>query len=224
MSAEDKGKQASGDSSAILLSRWFKELSRFRFYLYTAVVAVLISYVTIINFSLIPTDTEIPACKNIEGGKSKGIIFTHPEKAKAKPGLFCSCLSEAARRTSSNWLIVAVIVGLLGASFVLLGGALGPPEGAKPGTLPGERGIILAGLGALLISLSVYANSRATAASETSAKAHTALALDQNNMYNVCIDAKSEWISSRVESAASLLNRVSGEKPPGEGEDSNNDK
>src|SRR6266404_6246534 len=75
-----------------------------------------------------------PECAQIDPERSQGVIFTNPAVAMKAPALYCACLSEAARRTSSSWLFVAIPLSLVGAFLTLLGGALGPEEGAKPGT------------------------------------------------------------------------------------------
>lgn len=143
-----------------------------------AVVLVAVAVVLVREarwaFSLEPPPT---SCAKMNGRKSQGVIFTDPTAAKADPALFCSCLSDAARRTSSSWLNVTVIVGLFGMFLTLLGGALGPPPGAAPGTLVAERGILCAGVGALMLVFAAYANSRASSASNVAADAHSAIAL-----------------------------------------------
>ena len=149
-----------------------------------------------------------PECAQIDPERSQGVIFTNPPVAREHPDMYCACLSEAARRTSSNWSAVAILSGLVGAFLTLLGGALGRPEKAPAGTLSGERGILLAGLGALLISAAVYANSRASAASTAAADTHTALTLPEKDMFVACVRAKSIWMSSRVDSSTLLIQRV----------------
>lgn len=152
-------------------------------------------------------------CVEMNNLKAQGVTFTDPSKAKEKAALFCTCLSDAARRTSSTWSIAAILVGLIGAFLTLLGGALGPMPNSVPGTLRSQRGILLAGTGALMIAFAVYANSRATAASNVAADAQSALALPDDQMFVACIRAKSFWIASRVDSAGLLLDRI-GSKPP----------
>ena len=153
-------------------------------------------------FQVEPAPTQ---CAEIGNQKPQGVTFTDPEKAKDHPRLFCSCLSDAARRTSSSWSSAAIMLGLCGGFLTLLGGALGPLPNSVPGTWRSQRGILLAGTGALLIAFAVYANSRATAASSVAAEAHSALALPDDKVFEACIRAKSVWMSSRIESAGLFL-------------------
>ncbi len=144
-------------------------------------------------------------CESVDAERTGGIIFTNPEVVDLDPALFCTCLSEAARRTSSNWLLFAIPLALVGGVMALLGATLGPKANADRGTFQGERGVLLAGGGALVIAFAVYMNSRATAASTVAATAHSALALSKPEMRIACIQAKSSWISSRADSTSLLL-------------------
>jgi hypothetical protein len=142
-------------------------------------------------------------CKAIYSQTAYGGTFTDPYLVRKAPALFCACLSDAARRTSTSWSMAAILAGLTGAFLTLLGGALGPVPGSAPGTLSSQRGILFAGIGALLMAYAVFANSRETAASTTAATAHSALTLPNHTaMFTACIQAKSIWMSSRVESGA----------------------
>ncbi len=165
---------------------------------------------TLLTLTLLPLRLPPPEpCKAIYSQTAYGGTFTDPDLTKANPPLFCACLSDAARRTSTSWSIVAIVAGLVGAFLTLLGGALGPLPGSTPGTLRSQRGILLAGIGALLMAYAVFANSRETAASTTAATAHSALTLDdRDKMFADCIQAKSLWMASRVESGALIMGTV----------------
>lgn len=165
----------------------------------------------VVAFAVIERFGEAPRaeCREIDELRPRGVIFTKPDVARQKPMLYCSCLSDAARRTSSTWLEVALAVAAIGALCALFGGALGPAPDAQPGTLRAQRGILLTGIGALLIAFATYCNARSTVASTVAAEAHAALTLaDETEMFTVCIRAKSFWISSRVESASQLFDQL----------------
>lgn len=178
------------------------------------VVAILFVVIGVLGVQLRSDHSAYPPqCEEI-ANKQRGIIFTDYKKAKANPPLFCSCLSEAARSTSSRWLAAVVPCALIGAFLTILGGALGPVEGVKAGTLPGQRGVLLAGIGALMLAFAVYGNSRATAASNVAAEAHSALALNDNRqMFAACVATKSSWMSSRVDSAGKFISSMDSRQP-----------
>lgn len=165
--------------------------------------------VTLVAFGLVKWFGEKPRseCSEIDNSRWQGVIFTKPA-VRNKPMLFCTCLSDAARRTSATWLEVALFVAAIGALCALFGGALGPAPDAQPGTLRAQRGILLTGVGALLVTFATYCNARSTVASTAAADAHLALTLtNEKEMFDVCIRAKSFWISSRSESAAGLFSQ-----------------
>lgn len=172
--------------------------------------------VTLLAVTLYPLILRPPEpCKEMYSQTAYGGTFTDPKLTKDQPKLFCACLSDAARRTSTSWSVAAIWVALGGAFLTLLGGALGPVPGSTPGTLRSQRGIVLAGIGALLLAFAAFANSRETAASTAAATAHSALTLDEaTDTFKACIQAKSFWMSSRVESGELIIERFVGKQRP----------
>jgi hypothetical protein len=143
------------------------------------------------------------------GNTPKALVQLDPANARH----MCSQIAEELQRSSSNWAIVGWQLALVSALLGAIGGLVGRGSPTETRWYRIGAGALLATLGTSLSATAAVSIARSNAASSAAAAATFALKVkDDTQAYEKCLDAKAQWLESRVDSLDQL-------PPPGKRSD-----
>jgi len=143
------------------------------------------------------------------GNTPTALVQLDPASARQ----MCRQIAEELQRSSSNWAIVGWQLALVSALLGAIGGLVGRGSPTETRWYRIGAGALLATLGTSLSATAAVTIARSNAASSAAAAATFALKVkDDTQAYEKCLDAKAQWLESRVDSLDQL-------PPPGKRSD-----
>lgn len=131
------------------------------------------------------------------GNAPRALVGLDPAQARG----MCLRIAEEMQRSSSNWAIVGWQLALVAALLGAIGGLVGRGSPTETRWYRIGAGALLATLGTSLSATAAVSIARSNAASSAAAAATSALkAADDEQAYEKCLEAKANWLESRVDS------------------------